>query len=97
MDGFPISNAACLAEGSLLYVVVLEESCASADCHDYNTMVWGDEDAEIKTPRHDGSALERRRMVRACRKWNIHPSFPAAVLLREAVIHRCVLYSCIIH
>jgi hypothetical protein len=55
-DKLPIRNAVCLAEGSLPLVVVLEEPCASADWFDYDTMVWGDEDANENTLRHDGSA-----------------------------------------
>jgi hypothetical protein len=55
-DELSIDNALHLAEGSLPSVVVLEEPCASADCFDYNTMVWGDEDAKTNTLRHDGSA-----------------------------------------
>jgi hypothetical protein len=55
-DKLPIRNAMCLANGSLPLVVVLEEPCASADWFDYETMVWGDEDANMNTLRHDGSA-----------------------------------------
>jgi hypothetical protein len=55
-DELPIHNAMCLADGSLPLVVVLEELCGSADWFDYETMVWGDEDANINTLRHDGSA-----------------------------------------
>jgi len=55
-DELSIRNAVCLAKGSLPLVVALEEPCASADWYNYDTMVWGDEDARINTLRHDGSA-----------------------------------------
>lgn len=55
-DELSICNAVCLTEGSLPLVVVMEEPYASADWFDYNTIVWGDEDAKINTLRDDGSA-----------------------------------------
>lgn len=65
-DELTIRNAMCLADGSLPLVMVLEEPCASADWYDYDTMVWGDEDANMNTLRHDGSATlqEVDRIIR---------------------------------
>ena len=36
--------------------MALEDPCASGDWFNYDKMVWGDENAEISTFRHYGSA-----------------------------------------
>jgi hypothetical protein len=73
---YSLSNAIALAEGTLPFVVLLQEPCNQADRVPYDAMVYGDPDAEEWTQAYKGSAtlqeIECLAKEESCGRYDLH-------------------------